>query len=221
VSIPVAFPGPITDRTELRRWARVLDPAPGEGTLTVVNGPSPGRFLRCSYEAGLEELAEEFPNLNVGHLLFRAVWPYWLDTTEQSVSVAQGTAMQTWFPFLPLILGASDAFAAFTVTVTGDVPSWPVITVTGPGQEVTATNDSTGDSWTVSGSLAAGSKLIVDTRPSYKGVTVDGANAYPRLTAGSSLWPLLPGGNRVTVSMALTDPGSLAVFSWRNAWLAA
>jgi hypothetical protein len=221
VSIPVAFPGPITDRTELRRWARVLDPAPGEGTLTVVNGPSPGRFLRCSYEAGLEELAEEFPNLNVGHLLFRAVWPYWLDTTEQSVSVAQGTAMQTWFPFLPLILGASDAFAVFTVTITGDVPAWPVVTVLGPGQDVTVQNLTTALSWTVSGSLAAGSTLVVDTRPGVKTVSIDGANGYPRLTPASSLWPLMPGPNKVQVSMALTDPTALVTFAYRNQWLAA
>jgi hypothetical protein len=221
VTIPVAFPGPLTDRAELRRWAQVLDPMRGEGTLTVVGGPSPGRFLRCVYEAGLDDLEEAFPSVNLGALIFRAAWPYWLDPTEQSQAVAQGTSTLKWFPFLPLVLGASDAFATFTVTVTGDVPSWPIITVKGPGTDATVTNLTTGASWTVSGAVAAGSTLTVDTRPSFKSVSIDGANAFNRLTPGSSLWALRPGGNQIQVSFALTSPASLVTFAWRNQWLAA
>lgn len=221
VAIPVAFPGPITDREELRRWARVLDPTPGEGTLTVVDGSSPGRFLRCVYEAGLEELEEQLGNVNTGHLVFRAVWPYWLDGLEQSTSVTQGAGGLTWFPFLPLILGASDAFSTFTVNVTGDVPSWPVVTVVGPGSDVTAQNLTTAQSWKVTGAIADGATLTVDTRPSFKRVSIDGVNAYPRLTPESVLWPLQPGQNRVQLSFALTSPSSSVTFAWRNAWLAA
>jgi len=221
VTIPTVMPGTFTDRAELRRWAHVLDPTRGEGTLTIVDGAYAGRFLRCSYDSGLDELAEERPDFNLGVLLFRAAWPYWLENLESSVTVRQGSTVTTWFPFLPLVLGASDAFATFTVTITGDVPSWPVVTVLGPGQDVTAQNLTTGQTWTVSGALAAGSTLVVDTRPGYKLVTIDATNAYPRLTPGSALWPLQPGPNRVQVSMALTDPTSVATFAWRNQWLAA
>jgi hypothetical protein len=221
VDVPTVFPGTITDRTELRRWAHVLDPTLGEGTLTVVQGPSAGRYLRCTYDAGLEALSEERPDLNLGSLLFRAAWPYWLEAAESTVVVQQGSTVTKWFPFLPLVLGASDAFAAFTVTITGDVPSWPVVTVLGPGQEVTARNLTTGKSWNVTGALADGSTLTVDTRPGFKSVTVDGTNAFARLAPGSSLWPLVPGPNRVEVSMALTTAASRASFAWRNQWLAA
>ena len=41
--------------------------------------------------------------------------------------------LHTWFPFLPLVFGASDAFSLFTVDNSGDVDAWPVITVYGPG----------------------------------------------------------------------------------------
>jgi hypothetical protein len=221
VVIPVAFPGTITDRDELRRWARVLDPVPGEGTLTVVDGAHPGRFLRCSYEAGLDELAEELPNVNLGALVFRAVWPYWLEGSEQSITVSQGTTLTKWFPFLPLILGASSAFANFVVTVTGDVPSWPVFSIAGPGNDFIARNLTTGKSWHVTGTLAAGDTLLVDTRPSYKTVTVNGVNAYARMTADSSLWPLVPGQNRIEIAIGATTTASLATMTWRNAWLAA
>ena len=58
VVFPVAAPGIFDGRDELRRWARVFDPAKGEGTVTVVEGDYPGRRLRCVYEAGLDELEE-------------------------------------------------------------------------------------------------------------------------------------------------------------------
>lgn len=221
VAVPVAFPGSISDRAELRRWARVLDPVPGEGTLTVVDGPHAGRFMRCVCEAGLDDLSEVRPDLNTGNLIFRAVYPYWLDGAEQSSTITQGTTGTTWFPFLPLVLGASDAFGVLTVTVAGDVPSWPVITVRGPGQEMTAQNLTTGESWTVTGAIAAGALLTVDTRPGRKTVTIDGVNAYPRLTPTSQLWALQPGPNRVQLSFAITSPASSVTFAWRNAWLAA
>jgi len=221
VAIPVVAPGSLTDRTELRRWARVLDPTKGEGTLTVVDGPSPGRYLRCVYDAGLDEMAEMSPDINSATLLFRAAYPYWLDAIEQTRTVTQGSAVTTWFPFLPLVLGASDAFAAFTIDITGDVESWPVVTVTGPGQQVVCRNLTTGRSWTVAATLAAAQMLTVDTRPGRKQVSIDGTNAYPNLTADSSLWPLVPGSNRVELAVALTDATSVASFTWRNVWLAA
>jgi len=104
VTVPVVAPGTITDRAEIRRWARVLDPTNGEGTLTVVDGPSPGRYLRCTYDAGLDDLDESSGDMNMGTLLFRAAWPYWLDPTEETTTVVQGSA-QTWLTLLQLVLG--------------------------------------------------------------------------------------------------------------------
>jgi hypothetical protein len=220
VAVPVVAPGTIIDRDELRRWGRVLDPAKGEGTLTVVAGPSPGRYLRCAYDAGLDALTEG-AQMGEAVLLFRAAYPYWLDSLEQAATFTQGAAVTEWFPFLPLVLGASDAFAALTITVAGDVQSWPIVTVTGPGQQVTARNLTTGLEWTVQTTLAADAVLTVDTRPGRKQVTIDGANAYPLLTADSSLWPLEPGPNRIELAMAFTSVDSVGTFAWRNAWLAA
>ena len=185
VVVPVAIPGPLDGRAELRRWAQVLDPSVGEGTLTVVEGTWAGRRLRCVYEAGLDEWAETNRRVNAGTLLFRAAWPYWEDSSEFTVDVDQDDVLHTWFPFLPLIFGASDAFSLFTVDNTGDVDAWPVITVTGPAEDVTVTNLTTGASWTVGGALLPGSVLVVDHRPGQKTVRVDGVNAFDRLAAVS------------------------------------
>jgi len=222
VAFPVSAPASFTGREELRRWARVLDPSKGEGTVTVVDGDWPGRQLRCVYEAGLDELEEvSGDRANPGVLLFRAAWPYWQDASESTFEIAQGESETTWFPFLPLVLGASDAFASFTVNNTGDVDAWPLVTMMGPGQEVTARNETTGAEWHVTGTVDAGEELVVDTRPGRKTVRVGGVNSFDRLTPDSSLWPLQPGSNRVTVAAAITDPNTLITFTWRRNWLAA
>jgi hypothetical protein len=220
VTVPVPFPGSLLDRDELRRWAKVLDPKRGEGVLAVVQGEWAGRQLVCTYEAGLDEL-EEQGDVQTGTLLFRAAWPYWQDPDDSEIDVAQGGALVKWFPFLPLVLGASDAFAGFTIDNDGDATAWPVVVVNGPGLEVEARNETTGERWHVNGALLGGQTMTVDTRPGHKTVDIAGANGFPRLASGSNLWGLAPGPNRVTVSMAATDPTSLIRFTWRRNWLAA
>jgi hypothetical protein len=52
-------------------------------------------------------------------------------------------------------------------------------------------------------------------------VTIDGVNVFSRLTATSSLWPLVPGPNRVSIGLATGTAASSVRFAWRNRWLAA
>lgn len=219
--IPVVTPGAQAGRDELRRWAKALDPAKGEGTLTVVQGAWAGRQLVCVYETGLEALAEEWPLLGEAELGFRACDPYWQDSAESSsVATIAGTGF-TWFPFFPLVLGASDVFAQLTITNLGDVDAWPVVTVIGPGTDLHLTNLTTGKDLLLTGNIAAGSVVVIDTRPGRKTVTIDGVNAFSRLAATSSLWPLVPGQNRVSIGFASGTAQSKVTFAWRNRWLAA
>ena len=220
-TIPVVLPGPIAGRDELRRWARALDPLTGEGTLTVVQGDHAGRQLVCAYEAGLDDYAEEFPLLGLTTLAFRAADPYWQDGTESSLVTTTSSTGFTWFPFLPLVLGSSDVFASATITNVGDVDAWPVITVVGPGNDLVLTNLTTGLAWSFPGNIAAGSTLVVDTRPGHKSARLDGNNAFGRLTDDSALWPLVPGPNRISIAFATATPASRVTFAWRNRWLSA
>lgn len=220
-TIPVVLPGPTAGRTELRRWARALDPVRGEGTLTVVQGPWAGRQLVCVYEAGLDDFAEEYPLLGLTTLAFRAADPYWQDAVESSLVATINSTAYTWFPFLPLVLGASDVFASVTITNAGDVDAWPVITAVGPGTDLTVTNQTTGLAWKFTGTMTAGSTLVVDTRPGRKSVRLDGFNAFGRLSDDSVLWPLAPGVNRISIGFASGTANSKVTFAWRNRWLSA
>jgi hypothetical protein len=227
--LPIVFPGPqTTGREELRRWARALDPARGEGTITVVEGPYAGRVLVCAYEAGLSEMAEDNGQpLEVGNLAFRAAEPYWLDGSEQEVIASLGDEQNLWFPFAgtwaaqPLVLGASEVFATTVIDNPGDVDAWPVITVTGPGDSLVIRNDTTELEMEITGSIALGEVLLIDTRPGHKTVTLDGVNAFSRLTDESVLWPLIPGPNRVSIGYGAVTVASTVKFTWRARWLAA
>lgn len=227
LTLPVVVPGPQAGRDEVRRWAKALDPLKGEGTLTVVIGPWAGRRLVCVYEAGLDDFAEEWPLLGLTTLAFRAADPYWEDATESTVILALGENANHWFPFAgtwaaqPLILGASDLFAATTITNVGDGDAWPVITVVGPGQDLTITNATTGAVLAVTGVVAAGSTVVIDARPGRKSVRIDGLNGFARLTPESTLWALVAGPNRISIGFADATAASKVTFAWRNRWLAA
>lgn len=219
-TIPVVLPGPIDGRQELRRWAKALDPVQGEGTLTVIQGANPGRQLVCAYESGLETFSEEYGSLGLTTLAFRAAEPYWQDASAGTVVSTLGASVK-WFPFLPLVLGPSDIFSGTPIDNRGDVDAWPVITAIGPGTNLKVSNDTTGQSWTFTGDIAAGSTLVVDHRPGHKAARLDGANAFGRLSDDSVLWPLAPGNNVITIAFAGSNVNSQVAFAWRNRWLSA
>jgi Phage tail protein len=220
-TIPVVLPGPQDGRDELRRWARALDPVKGEGTLTVVQGPHAGRQLVCTYETGLETFTEEYPFLGLTTLGFRAAEPYWQDATEWSVNADTGSVVRHWFPFLPLILSPSDVFAEVTINNTGDANAWPIVTVTGPGEELSIENETTGLRWEFETPIGAGSTLIVDHRPGHKAARLNNVNAFGQLTDDSTLWPIVAGPNRISIGFANATVATGVRFAWRNRWLSA
>ncbi len=227
VAVPVVVPGPLDGRPDYREWGRILDPMKGQGTLTVVEGEWAGRQILCVYEAGLDDLAESNRSHYPGTLIFRAAYPYWVDSVESSVQVGEEGDPVLWFrfagsfPAFPLLVGASNTFENFTVTNTGDVEAWPVVTVLGPATDVEVINVTTGVRWKVMGEIPEFSTLIVDTRPGQKLVRIDGENSYSSLTDTSYLWPLIGGNNQIQMSAVGTTDDTFIRFAWRNAWLAA
>jgi Siphovirus-type tail component, C-terminal domain len=209
VLLPVVAPAPqtVAGRDELRRWARALDPAAGEGTLTVVDGPSPGRYLVCAYEAGLETLTEEYGQpLELAVIGFRAGDPYWHDA---------GVITRD----LPIV----EPSATTVVTNTGDVDAWPVFTLTGPATSIWIINDTTGLKIGIGGApFVAGDVIVVDTRPGHKTITINGTgDGFSRLTSDSTFWPLIPGDNSVTVNFTGSTVASTSAFDWSTRWLSA
>src|ERR1044072_2001641 len=147
--VPVAY---ITDgvtamRIRLRQMAQALNPKRGVGKLRVVTEDGLDRYINCAYEGGMES------DTDVGDLgwykrvvyTFRAWDPYWYNVNpvvRPPDKIASNNA--TFFPTPPFRLGSSTIFTSFTQQNLGDVEAWPIWTITGPGNSIRLTNESSG-----------------------------------------------------------------------------
>jgi hypothetical protein len=135
-------------------------------------------------------------------LVFRAHFPFWRSATGPSV-LANETFVGQGLP------------NPVTITGQGDVPSWPVITVTGPAQNIQGMNMVTGQTWRITEVIAAGQTLRIDTDPREVGVWVDDIADAGILDPTSELWPIMPGLNYVTMSARGDGVGGIGTFSIR------
>lgn len=119
-----------------------------------------------------------------------------------------------FFPLLPVALSPSRVSGEVsTLSMVGDVESYPTWTLTGPCTAVTATDMVRGRSWTVTGPLLAGQSATVRTDPrlAAEGPLVtgpDGSSWGSHLAAPFDLWPLGPEAPRIKVEIATAAPGA-------------
>lgn len=219
VVVPLSMSGTneVEYRQRLRDLARSLNPTRGTGVLRSTFAGQV-RELHCRYIDGMG-LVEQWHLLGQPSLLFRAFDPFWYDTaqTAQTFSPTQAS----FFPILPLRLSGSEVYADTTVVNDGDVQTWPVFTVTGPGANPVLRNLTSGKALDLTGvTLGAGETVEIDTRPGFKTVRRgDGTNLYGDLTATSSLWPLLEGSNSLRLEMAGTTAQSSFSVRYSRRWL--
>ncbi|GAB6898597.1 phage distal tail protein [Kineosporia succinea] len=154
-----------------------------------------------------------------------------------------------FFPLLPLVLAGGlptvttpvedsedvtlSALGEIAIKNVGTAPSRPVFTFTGPCDSVRVTNMSTGKYFEITGGVAAGRTLTIDTREEFRSVVetqppavslpgepdtggIVTVNRYGDLVAGSSLWPLIEGDNTIQVSA----PGIAADSNLKITWQA-
>lgn len=211
-------------RTAMRDMVARMDPTRGPGVIRTTTPVGDQREIACFYGAGLE-MAEKLgqssgPTMQLAPVMFRAYDPYWsaVSTTVQDFTIG---AMPSFFPFFPLRLTASEIAVDTTVTNSGDVDTWPVWTITGPGSGIVLRNLTTGKDLTPSGiTLAAGQTVIIDTRPGVKTVTRDdGTNLWPYLSNTSALWPLRRGVNSVRLEMSASTSASALRLSYKPRYL--
>lgn len=221
------FPTAAESRTALRALVATMDPTRGEGRIRVSDTPTGDvREIRCRYSAGLgvdEVLGEtSMPTWTRAAVAFRATDPYWYDTSPTVLEFGIGETPD-FFPILPIRLSSSEVLADVSIDNRGDVATWPVWEISGPGGPPVAIRHlGTGRATVIDASLLAGQTIIVDTRPGAKTVTrEDGTNLYPALTLASSLWTLRPGSNPIRVEMGGSNLDSRVRLRYRPAYLTA
>ncbi len=219
-----------TDETDLRTQMRDLvyrmDPVRGDGRIRVTAPGGDEREITCRTTGGLE-MSEVLgdtsgPTVQRAAVLFRAADPYWSATADVVTTYTTSATPPSFFPFFPLRLASSEAFIDTTVTNSGDVATWPVWRVYGPGSALVLRNLSTGEVLQLAVTLTAGEYVVIDTRPGQKTVTKnDGTNLFPSLTATSVLWALQRGPTLLRVEMTGTTSASTVQLTYRPRYLSA
>lgn len=119
-----------------------------------------------------------------------------------------GRGLLSGGPLSELRLSGSQALGTFQVVNPGDVASWPVWTVTGPGTMFTARRAVDGAQFQLSGAVTAADPVVVDTRRKTVTGLNSGTNRYGLLTGAPRLWSLPPGASTVTVQLDGADASS-------------
>lgn len=208
----------------VRRALRyALNPNRGAGTLQMLAADGVTRQLTAYCDGGYEGDETETnrgPGYLVLPLAFKALDPYWYDLNATVLAFSPAGAVAFFqTPMLPVHLSPSGISSSFTVQNTGDVPCWPVWTITGPGTNPTLTNNTTGKSIVMTVTLTGGQTITIDTRPGAKTVTrEDGSLHYAYLSFTSSLWPLIVGANNIALSMTGTTSASGLQLSYKQAY---
>ncbi|MEQ4716090.1 hypothetical protein [Nonomuraea sp. B19D2] len=214
--IPVVLTAP--DRPGLlalkRGFLASLNPMNGPCRITFTEGDGSRRFIDAYYYDGAtgSEGTDDAGFLWVKYgLVFRALDPYFYAGVSQSIRFTTGNLQLNPFfgdPFLnrPLLNKAHSLNGESTITITGDVDTYPTWTIHGPTTGMTFTRQIAGQpdqSFSLNTSLSETRAVIVDTRPRSKSVrdAETGENLWQYLGPSPHLWPVAPGTNKVVINI--------------------
>lgn len=148
----------------------------------------------------------------------------WYSDTASSLTLTQVPSMKgTLTPPLtpPYQLSASTNYQQNTLVNTGSLPTWPVITVTGPitNPGIIFTNTPVSIGYT--GTLGPSDTLVIDTRPWARTAILNGSTSVAGLLSGNPMINLQvqPGATVVRFTGQDFTGRSTVVITWRNAWM--
>jgi hypothetical protein len=116
--------------------------------------------------------------------------PLFFDYAATELVMSSATQVQLVFPItFPISFGTSDEqFTSGVVNYSGTWVEYPIITLTGPYNSATITNQATGVSIFMSVPIAAGETRIIDLTPGQQSITDgSGDNKFSDLGPGSNL----------------------------------
>lgn len=103
---------------------------------------------------------------------------------------------------------------ATTVTNTSEVPSYPVITITGKTTNPVFTNRTTGDSFRLEG-YAVDSSAVTVIDMGERTVTLNGGNAFAYAPVDVDWWALVSGDNNIEFTSGSGGDTTSAIITWR------
>jgi hypothetical protein len=188
-----------------------LSPMRGLATLQVAEADGSRRHIACYLTGGAEGNAardQSGRNWTRYELALRCPEPFWKGDAIRVEFQAPSAAL--WLgnsTFLPVRVQSSQSFGAAAFVNPGDTLSSPVWSVFGPTSGgITLTRDATpylpAETLVLNSTLIAGQSVVIDTRSAFLTITDNaGANRWPDLADGSSLWQIAPGENLIHVAV--------------------
>lgn len=156
--------------------------------------------------------------------------PLWFDYAATILTMSAATQLQLVFPItFPISFGTSDQqFTSGVILYVGTWVEYPIVTLTGPYNSATITNQATGVSIFMSVPIGSGETRIIDLTPGEQSI-VDGSgnNKFSDLGPTSNLVnfnlrpdPEVAGGlQEITVTMPGGTVDSSAILSYRNRYI--
>jgi hypothetical protein len=203
-----------------RQLERGLSPFKGQGTLRVVKADGATRDLDCRMTA-YSDLEYRSPRVGAKVIRFRASDPFWLDPEEvERVVAVSGVGTELAFSMeFPIEFDSGDVNEYVAVENEGDVETYPLVVVYGPGDNPTIDNETAGKDFSVSQAMDDGDHVTIDmengTVEFYDFTTGVTSNIIENISDGSEFWPLLVGSNTLHVILANTASGSVNI-SYHN-----
>lgn len=176
------------------------------GTITVQRPDGSARYIEAFYEDGFGgEGGEHWLSANPVLTMFCPDGS-WRDVDQVVERRTFGTPVSFFSPFLTV--SESQVIGATTINNPGDMTAWPTWTITGPCTSVTATNNSTEQSFVLTHTLIAGATATITTdRPMVRGSA--GENIADKLNwPAAYLWGLLPDANDIQFVVAGGSTGT-------------
>lgn len=199
-----------------RQIERGLSPFKGQGTLRVIRADGATRALYC-YMIAYSDLEYKAPKVGGKVIRFRASDPFWFDPTEvERVIAVSGAVYEIVFPIeFPITFDSADVNEYFNVENEGDVETYPVITVYGPGDNPTIDNETADKLFSVNQAMDEGDYITIDmengTVEFYDSSLGTTTNIIEYISDDSEFWPLLVGNNELHVILANTTDGSVKI----------
>lgn len=151
---------------------------------------------------------------------FYATDPRLYDVGTQSgvVGLPTGTGGTTWPVTWPLSWGTAAAGGTLNCVNAGKATTFPVLTITGPIDNPTVQNVTTGQFITFAITLGSTDVLTVDMTNRVVQLN-GGGNLRGSVTNVPPWWGLIPGSNTVQFSANTTKTGSQLTVAWASAWV--
>lgn len=185
----------------------------GPGRLRVMRPDGTAREIEAYYEGGFDgEPGRGFLDDTVVLSLF-CEDPFWRASEPVSLPYSYSSGAASYLnPYLTV--SPSSVLGATTAVNEGDAEAWPEWQITGPATALTATNNTTGEAFTLTATLTAGQTATITTDPPTvrgpAGENWTGNLSWP----GAVLWGLQPGVNDVSFSVSGAAAGSSITLSY-------